>query len=111
MAGAFAIERIISPSAPDHLLALGMAGIVGFVGNEIAARVRLRAGRRLESPALVADGNHARADGYVSLGVVGSALAVAAGLPIADPIIALAITVTILRITLESWRTIRGHGQ
>lgn len=109
VAGVFAVEKIISPSTPDHLLALGLAGVIGYVGNEIAAQVRLRAGKRLDSPALIADGNHARADGYVSLGVVGSAVAVAAGLPIADPIIALVITVTILRITVESWRTVRGE--
>jgi divalent metal cation (Fe/Co/Zn/Cd) transporter len=83
---------------------------VGFLGNEIAARVRTRAGRRLDSPALVADGEHARADAYVSLGVVASAGVVAAGLPIADPLIGLAITVVILRITWQSWRTVRGDG-
>jgi cation efflux family protein len=69
------------------------------------------AGRRLDSPALTADGNHARADEYVSLVVVASAAAVASGLPIADAIIGLVITVVILRITCESWRTVRaGDG-
>jgi divalent metal cation (Fe/Co/Zn/Cd) transporter len=70
--------------------------------------VRTRAGRRLDSPALVADGAHARADAYVSLAVVASAVVVAAGLPVADPLIGLGITVVILRITWESWRTVRG---
>ena len=109
VAAAFAIERIISPHAPEHLLALGLAGAIGFLGNEVAVLVRLRAGRRLDSPALVADGYHARTDGFVSLGVMLSAALVALGLPIADPIIAIVITGVILRITVESWRTVRGH--
>ena len=79
----------------------------GFVGNWIAAIIRSRAGRRLDSPALVADGNHARADAYVSLAVVASAAVVALGLDIADPLIGLSITVVILRITWHSWRTVR----
>ena len=65
------------------------------------------AGRRLESAALIADGHHARVDGLVSLGVVASALAVALGLRLADPLIGLAITLVILRITWDSWRTVR----
>ena len=77
----------------------------------IAALIRTRAGRRLDSPALVADGAHARADAYVSLAVIASALAVAIGLEIADPVIGLAITVVILRITWQSWRTVRGHDR
>ena len=85
-----------------------MAGIVGFIGNEIAARVRTRAGKRLDSPALVADGNHARIDGFVSLSVVASAAAVALGFRIGDPIIGLVITLVIVKITWDSWRTIRA---
>jgi len=85
---------------------LAGAGALGFLGNEVAARVRLRAGRRLDSPALVADGNHARVDGFVSLGVVASAAVVALGARIADPIIGLAITLVILKITWDSWRTV-----
>jgi cation diffusion facilitator family transporter len=101
------ILRLIDPQELSHLSVLAGAGIVGYVGNEVAARIRLRAGRRLESPALVADGNHARVDAFVSLGVVASAAAVAAGLPIADPIIGLGITAVILKITRDSWRTVR----
>ena len=108
VAGVVAVEKIVSPEAPDHLLALGLAGVVGFLGNEISAQVRLRAGRRLDSSALVADGHHARTDGLVSLGVLLSSLLIAVGLPIADPIIALVITVVILHIALESWQTVRG---
>ena len=102
------IERLIDPQPLSHLIALAAAGVVGFVGNEIAAQIRLRAGRRLESPALVADGYHARIDGFVSLGVVGSAVIVAFGLNIGDPLIGLVITLVILRITVQSWRTIRA---
>ncbi len=107
-AGVFAIERIIDPLAPDHLVALALAGAVGVAGNAVAARVRLRGGRRLDSPALVADGHHARSDAVVSAGVVLSALCVALGAPIVDPIIGLLISGLILRITWESWRTVRG---
>jgi cation diffusion facilitator family transporter len=110
VAGIEAVRRLIDPEAPDHLVALAVAGVVGFGGNWLAARVRTRAGRRLDSAALVADGEHARADAYVSLGVVASAVVVAAGAPIADPLIGLAITGLILRITWHSWETVRGRG-
>jgi cation diffusion facilitator family transporter len=110
VAGAVAIEKLVSPHAPEHLLALGLAGAVGFVGNELAAQLRLGAGRRLDSPALVADGYHARTDGFVSLGVMLSAALVALGLPLADPVIAIAITAIILRITWQSWLVVSGRS-
>ena len=100
------IQRLVQPQPLSHLWALAAAGVVGFVGNELAAQVRLRAGRRLSSPALIADGNHARIDGFVSLGVVASAIAVALGAPLGDPIVGIAITVVILKITWDSWRTV-----
>jgi cation diffusion facilitator family transporter len=100
------IERFIHPRTLSHLWLLAAAGVIGFIGNEIAAQVRLRAGHRLQSPALVADGKHARVDGFVSLGVLASAAVVAVGLKLADPIIGLAITLVILHITWESWQTI-----
>jgi cation diffusion facilitator family transporter len=100
------IERFIHPRTLTHLWLLAFAGIIGFIGNEIAAQVRLRAGHRLQSPALVADGKHARVDGFVSLGVLASATFVGLGLPRADPIIGLIITLVILHITWESWQTI-----
>jgi cation diffusion facilitator family transporter len=100
------IERLINPQDLSHLWVLAAAGVVGFIGNELAAQVRLRAGRRLSSPALLADGNHARVDGFVSLGVVASAIVVALGARIGDPIIGLLITVVILKITWDSWRTV-----
>ena len=108
VAGYEAIHRLINPHAPEHLLALALAGALGFAGNWIAARIRTRAGQRLDSPALVADGAHARADAYVSLAVIASAAVVALGLDIADPLIGLGITIVILRITWDSWRTIRA---
>jgi len=103
------ILRLIHPSTPAHLLALTLAGAIGFSGNWLAGLVRIRAGHRLDSPALIADGDHARVDAYVSLAVVASAVAIAAGAPILDPLIGLAMTVVILRITRESWRTVRQH--
>jgi cation diffusion facilitator family transporter len=105
-----AILRLIHPSTPGHLLVLALAGVVGFAGNWLAALVRSRAGRRLDSPALIADGDHARVDAYVSLAVIASAVAIAAGAPILDPLIGLGMTFVILRITRESWRTVRGHS-
>ena len=109
VAGYEAVARLIHPQDVAHLGALALAGAIGFAGNWVAALVRTRAGHRLESPALIADGAHARADAYVSLAVVASAAAVAIGLQIADPLIGLAITLVILRITWDSWKTVRGH--
>jgi len=101
------ILRFIDPQPLSNLGALAAAGILGFVGNEIAAQVRLRAGSRLASPALIADGNHARVDGFVSLGVVVSAVGVALGFELADPIVGFAITLVILKVSRDSWRTVR----
>jgi cation diffusion facilitator family transporter len=108
VAGYEAVDRLIDPREIEHVGALAAAGGLGFVGNWIAAIVRTRAGRRLDSPALIADGDHARADAYVSLAVVTSAAAVTIGLDLADPLIGLAITLVILRITWQSWQTVRG---
>jgi cation diffusion facilitator family transporter len=108
VAGVESVHRLLDPQRPDALGALAAAGAIGFAGNFVAGVVRTRAGRRLDSPALVADGDHARADAYVSLGVVASAAVVALGLDVADPLIGLAITLLILRITWQSWRTVRG---
>ena len=109
VAGLEAVGRLIHPSAPTHLAALALAGAIGCAANLLAARIRLRAGRRLQSAALTADGEHARADAYDSLAVIASAIVVALGVPIADPLLGLAITLVILRITWQSWQTIRGH--
>ncbi len=108
MAGYEAINRLLNPHEPEYLMALALAGAVGFLGNWWAASIRTNAGRRLDSPALVADGAHARADAYVSLAVIASAAAVAAGAAIADPLIGLGITIVILKITVDSWKTVRS---
>jgi cation diffusion facilitator family transporter len=105
-----AINRLIHPMPPRHLALLALAGVIGYAGNLVAARLRTTAGERLSSPALVADGAHARADAYVSLAVIASAALVALGLPVADPLVGLAITVVILRITWQSWLTVREVG-
>jgi divalent metal cation (Fe/Co/Zn/Cd) transporter len=104
-----AVARLIHPSTPHHLAVLALAGIVGFAGNWLASVVRTRAGRRLDSPSLLADGEHARVDAYVSLAVIASALALALGAPILDPVIGLGMTAVILRITRASWHTVRGE--
>jgi cation diffusion facilitator family transporter len=108
VAAAEAVDRLIHPQTLDHLGVLAAAGAIGFIGNEIAAQVRLRAGRRLDSPALVADGYHARTDGFVSLAVVASAALVALGFRLGDPLIGLVITAVILRITWQSIQTIKA---
>ena len=100
------ILRFIHPQQLTHLWVLAAAGLIGFAANELAAHIRLRGGRRLSSPALIADGNHARADGFVSLGVIASAVLVALGFPTGDPIIGLVITLVILKITWDSWRVV-----
>jgi len=108
------IQRLIHPEELSHLWALAGAGLIGFLGNELAARVRLQAGERLSSPALVADGKHARVDGFVSLGVIASAALVALGWEVGDPIVGLLITIVILKVTWDAWHTIRvsveAHG-
>jgi len=101
------IERLINPQQLEYLWPLAAAGVIGFIGNEIAAQIRTRAGKRLDSPALIADGAHARTDGFVSLAVVASAIVVGLGLPIGDPIIGLIITLVILRITWQSFITVQ----
>lgn len=108
VAGVESMLRLIHPQTPTHLLALAAAGLIGFLGNWIAAGIRTRAGRRLDSAALIADGNHARADAYLSLAVIAGAAVVALGAPVADPLIGLVITAAILKITWESWETVRG---
>ena len=101
------VQRFIHPQHLTHLRVLAAAGAIGFVGNELAALVRLSAGRRLASAAMIADGKHARIDGFVSLGVVASALVVSLGAQIADPIVGLLITLIILHITWDAWQEVR----
>jgi cation diffusion facilitator family transporter len=108
VAGYEAAVRLIDPRPVSDLGALALAGAIGFAGNWIAAAVRRRAGRRLRSAALIADAEHARADAYLSLAVVGSAAALALGVEAADPLIGLAITAVILRISWRSLRIVRS---
>lgn len=106
-AGWEAIDRFIHPSAVDNPWVLVAAGLVGFAGNETVAVYRIRVGQRIGSAALVADGIHARIDGFTSLAVVLGAIGVLAGLPIADPIVGLAISITILVLL---WSTVKSVG-
>jgi cation diffusion facilitator family transporter len=93
-----AVDRMIHPQVVGHLGWVALAGVVGFLGNELAARYRIRVGTRIGSAALVADGRHARTDGFTSLAVVVGALGVALGWRQADPIVGLAITIAILGV-------------
>ena len=97
-AGYQAIDRLIHPRAVEHLWAVAGAGVIGFLGNELVARYRIRVGRRIGSAALVADGLHARTDGFTSLAVVLGAGGVAVGLSWADPVIGLLIAIAILGV-------------
>ena len=100
------IRRLIDPSEPTALVAVAIAGAVGFLGNEAVAIFRIRVGREIGSAALVADGKHARVDGLTSLAVLGGAIGVALGAPIADPLVGLAISAVILRIVWDSAKEI-----
>ena len=91
-------EDLLHPAPVQHLVWVAAAGLVGFAGNELVAVYRIRVGRRIGSAALVADGVHARADGFTSLAVAAGALGVMAGFPLADPIVGLLITVAILAV-------------
>lgn len=96
VAGYESILRLLNPLPVTNIAVLIAAGLIGFAGNELVAIYRIRVGRRIGSAALVADGLHARTDGFTSLAVVIGALGVLAGFPLADPIIGLLITVAIL---------------
>jgi Co/Zn/Cd efflux system component len=103
-----AIDRLMHPRDIEHLWALTLAGAIGVAGNALTSRIRISAGKRLDSPALVADGNHARADMLASLAVIASAIAVALSAQIADPLIGLGITIVILKVAYNSWTTVQG---
>lgn len=101
-AGYEAIHRLINPQPIDNLLWVAIAGVVGFIGNEVVAVFRIRVGREINSAALIADGYHARTDGLTSLAVVAGAIGVWLGFPLADPIVGLIITIAILGIVWQS---------
>ena len=96
IAGYQSVDRLLNPQPVSYPWVVAAAGLIGFAGNELVAIYRIRVGRQIGSAALIADGLHARTDGFTSLAVVASALGVLAGFPEADPIIGLAITVAIL---------------
>ncbi len=106
VAGYEAVMRLIHPVQIQHLGWVALAGLVGFIGNELVALYRIRVGRRIGSAALVADGLHARTDGFTSLAVLLSAGGVALGFPLADPIIGLLITVAILAVLRTAARDV-----
>ncbi|MFD4193161.1 cation diffusion facilitator family transporter [Amycolatopsis thermoflava] len=102
LAGYEAVRRLIEPRPVTGLWVVAAAGVIGFLGNELVARWRITVGRQIGSAALVADGLHARTDGFTSLAVVLGALGVALGFPMADPIIGLVITVAILLVLRDA---------
>lgn len=101
-----AARRLIDPQPVHHLLAVGLAGLVGFLGNEVVARYRISVGREIGSAALVADGLHARTDGFTSLAVVVGAIGVASGWEQADPVVGLLITLAILSVLRNAARQV-----
>jgi cation diffusion facilitator family transporter len=100
------VDRLIHPRMVVHLWAVCVASVIGFLGNEVVAQFRLRVGREIGSAALIADGYHARVDGLTSLAVLLGAIGIWLGLPLADPIIGLLITVAILHIVWESGKSV-----
>jgi cation diffusion facilitator family transporter len=106
LAGIESVRALADPREYDNVLLVGLAGIIGFAGNEAVAVHRTRVGRRIGSAALIADGQHARTDGITSLGVLVSAVGAAVGLPLADPLVGLAITAAIVVILIGSARDV-----
>lgn len=106
VAGWQAIERLIDPQPITHLWVLFTAGIVGFLGNEVVALYRIREGKTIGSAALVADGYHARTDGFTSLAVAFGAIGVALGFPRADPIVGLLISVAIFVVLASATKQV-----
>lgn len=106
IAGYEAIARLIHPQQIEHVGWVALAGLVGFIGNEWVALYRIRVGHRIGSAALIADGLHARTDGFASLAVLCSAGGVALGFPLADPIVGLLITAAILAVLRTAARDV-----
>jgi cation diffusion facilitator family transporter len=106
VAGYESIQRLLHPQDISHLWAVIAASIVGFLGNEGVAIFRIRVGREISSAALVADGYHARVDGWTSLAVLFGAVGVWLGYPLADPIVGLVITAAIFAIVIQSAKSI-----
>jgi cation diffusion facilitator family transporter len=106
IAGIESVRRLIHPAAIEHVGWVAAAGFIGFIGNELVAVYRIRVGRQIGSAALVADGSHARTDGFTSLAVVLGAGGVALGFPLADPVIGLVITIAILAVLRTAARDV-----
>jgi cation diffusion facilitator family transporter len=102
LAGYEALTRLAHPHPVSSLIAVAIAAVAGFTGNELVARYRIRVGRKIGSAALVADGLHARTDGFTSLAVLLGVAGVAAGWDWADPVVGLVITVAILAVLREA---------
>lgn len=98
LAGGEAIDRLLHPRSISHLWAVAAAGVIGFLGNEVVAQYRIRVGREIGSAALVADGLHARTDGFTSFAVVLGAAGAAVGWTWADPVVGLLIAIAILGV-------------
>ena len=106
IAGVESVRRLVNPVAIHNVWWVAAAGLIGFAGNELVAVYRIRVGRRIGSGALVADGLHARTDGYTSLAVLAGALGVVAGYPLADPVVGLLITAAIMVVLRTAARDV-----
>jgi cation diffusion facilitator family transporter len=106
VAGYASIDRLFHPQEMSHLWTVVAASIIGFLGNEGVAILRIRVGRQIDSAALIADGHHARVDGWTSLSVLVGTIGVWLGYPLADPIVGLLITVAIFGIVIQSGKSI-----
>jgi len=106
LAGSASIDRLFHPQSVEHLWAVIVASVIGFAGNEAVAIFRIKVGREIGSAALIADGYHARVDGFTSLAVLFGAMGVWLGYPLADPIVGLLITAAIFRIVWDSAKAV-----
>jgi cation diffusion facilitator family transporter len=106
VAGYEAFRRLLDPVEVRHVGAVAAAGVIGFVGNEVVAQYRIRVGRSIGSAALVADGLHARTDGFTSLAVLVGAVGVWMGHPLADPVVGLLITLAIAVVLKNAARDV-----
>src|ERR687885_271290 len=106
LTGYESIDRFFHPQTMQQICFVVIAALIGFLGNELVARFRIRVGQEINSAALVADGYHARIDSVTSLAVLGSAIATWMGFPIADPLIGLGIAIAIIKIVVESAQSV-----
>jgi cation diffusion facilitator family transporter len=102
------VRKLVQPQPVQYLGWVMAAALIGFIGNEVIGQFRIRVGTAIGSAALVADGQHARVDGFTSLAVLVGAIGVLAGFPLADPIIGVLITIAILFVVKDTvvviWR-------